>query len=125
MTHPISNQDYSTFTDEFNCFDFFLLTAQDSSLSTYSKKDKDLWWFTNGNSGNFNTSISNTEISSSTSDPLKLKLDAGNLIYAEYDPQKSTTANLNYLSALDPAKAIYNPLSESGLNILYLISIPL
>jgi filamentous hemagglutinin len=85
-----------------------ILTAQDFATSSETNKSKGTYSQSKGNSGSIGTEITNTEIS--TNDPLKLKLDAGNLIYAEFNPAESR--NLTYLTALDSAKSILNPLTE-------------
>ena len=99
-----------------------ITTAQDFSTSSETNKSKTTFAKSLGSSGAINSTITNTEIF--IPDPIKLKLDAGNLIYAEYNsnsnplnsPTNSTnsvsTASLAYLNSLDPAKAIYNPLTE-------------
>ena len=87
-----------------------LTTAQDFSTSSETNKSKTTYAKSLGNSGSINTEILNTEISSSNQSPINLKLDAGNLIYAEFNSANSQ--NLNYLTALDPAKSILNPLTE-------------
>ncbi len=97
-----------------------ILASQDFSTSSETNKSKTTYSKSIGTSGSINTEILSTEISSLNQNPIKLKLDAGNLIYAEYNSNSnplnnsttSTTSSLAYLQSLDPTKAIFNPLTE-------------
>ncbi len=88
-----------------------ITTAQDFSTSSETNKSKTTYSKSIGNSGAINSAITNTEIY--VPDPIKLKLDAGNLIYAEYSSTSAKAtggqANPNLSQIPRPKKSNLQP----------------
>ena len=92
-----------------------ILTAINTASTSYTNNDETTFNFTNGASGNFNTEVINTEI---TSNRNSITINTAGQNFVQYrgeDKKEGATefeGKLAYLNNLDPTKTIYNPVDE-------------
>ncbi|NBX53405.1 MAG: hypothetical protein EBT63_07150, partial [Proteobacteria bacterium] len=92
-----------------------LTSATETHQVSYDLKDKGNYFFKNGQSGNYNTAVINTEIDTANGEG-NLNLNVGNSILTSYKQgSREDTSNqkLAYLNQLDPAITTYNSIEET------------
>ena len=110
-----------------------IATASEAHQTSYDLKDKGNYFFKNGQSGNYNTDIVNTEITSNGGTNSNLTFNVGNATIAQYNKDSGDNTNgvtktgldgsmlygdfsknskLAYLDKLDSSKTIYDSAEE-------------
>jgi len=110
-----------------------IATATETHQTSYDLKDKGNYFFKNGQSGNYNTNVINTEITSNGGTNSNLTFNVGNATVAQYNKASGDNTNgvtktgldgsvlygdfsgnskLAYLDKLDSSTTLYNPVEE-------------
>ena len=110
-----------------------IATASEVHQASYDLKDKGNYFFKNGQSGNYNTDVVNTEITSNDGTNSNLAFNVGNATVAQYNKASGDNTNgvtktgfdgsilygdfsenskLAYLEKLDSSKTIYDSVEE-------------
>ncbi len=110
-----------------------IATASEAHQTSYDLKDKGNYFFKNGQSGNYNSDIVNTEITSNDGTNSNLTFNVGDTTVAQYNKASGDNTNgvtktgldgsilygdfsenskLAYLDKLDSSKTIYNSVEE-------------